>query len=159
MTLRLLALPLAAFLFSAPLAFGDTREERLAVAEEYTAAMVADMDLEALIATMWKPVVDQQESLGTPVTDDQKARLQALYMDAMGEPMTQIMLDQAATMADIMTLEEITALRDFYQTPVGKSVMLKLPKLVEAQQPQILSMVSENLMPIMGEIQTILSTP
>ena len=69
------------------------------------------------------------------------------------------MLDQAPIMADLMTLAEITALRDFYQTPEGRAVMLKLPRLVEAQQPQVMALISGNLMPIMDQIQEIMQTP
>jgi uncharacterized protein len=157
--LRRAVLPLTLTLLTAGSALAETREERLAVAEEYTAQMVADMDMAAMIATMWKPIVDQQESLGNPVNDGQKERLQTLYLDLMTEPMRQIMLDQAPVMADLMTLEEITALRDFYATPVGKSVMLKLPRLVEAQQPQIMAVISDVLIPNMGAIEEILMTP
>lgn len=43
----------------APAALAETREDRLAVATEYNEAALADMDIEAVITTMWKPLVTQ----------------------------------------------------------------------------------------------------
>lgn len=134
----------------------DTREARLAVAEEYVEATLADMDMAAVVRTMYMPLVEQFRAQGMPISDAQVAELDALYQAEMSGPMTQIMRQQPATMADIMTLEEITALRDFYATPVGRSVMLRLPEILSAQQPQIMGMVEARMPVIIPQVQRIL---
>jgi hypothetical protein len=60
-------------------------------------------------------------------------------------------------MADIMTLAEITALRDFYATPEGKSVMAKLPQLTAAQQPGVMQLVNDNMSALMPQVLAIIN--
>jgi uncharacterized protein len=138
-------------------ATADTREERLAVATSYVEATLADMDMAAMIDTMWMPVVQQVEASGATVSQSQRDALKALYMREFEEPMFIIMRAQPEVLADIMTLAELTAMRDFYATPEGRSAMMKLPQLVAAQQPQIMALVTENLPKIMPELQSILT--
>jgi uncharacterized protein len=68
-----------------------------------------------------------------------------------------LMRDQSEIMADIMTLAEITALRDFYATPEGKSVMAKLPQLTAAQQPGIIDLVNGRMETLMPEVLAIIN--
>ena len=41
----------------------------------------------------------------------------------------------------------------------GRAVMQKLPRLMEAQQPQIMALIEQQLMPILPQIQGILAAP
>ena len=138
----LLALPLPAL--------AETREERVAVAKDYVELALAGFDMAAVIETMYQPILQQVAAGGQTLSDDQVAQIRRLYLDTFTQPMTDLMRDQAEIMADLMTLAEITALRDFYATPEGKSVMAKLPQLTAAQQPGLMQLVgstSERLMP------------
>jgi hypothetical protein len=56
-----------------------------------------------------------------------------------------------------MTLAEITALRDFYATPEGKSVMAKLPQLTAAQQPGVMALVNDNMTALMPQVLAIIN--
>ena len=71
--------------------------------------------------------------------------------------MTDLMREQAGLMADMMTLAEITALRDFYATPEGRSVMAKLPQLVAAQQPGVMALVNDTMPGLMPEVLAIIN--
>ena len=122
-----LALPLPAL--------AETREERVAVAAEYVDLALQSFDMDAIIKSLSQPILQQVAAAGQRLTDDQMAQIDKLYVDTFTEPMTALMREQAELMADIMTLAEITALRDFYATPEGRSVMAKLPQLTAAQQP------------------------
>jgi hypothetical protein len=62
-------------------------------------------------------------------------------------------------MADILTLPEIEALRDFYASANGRAVMMKLPDILAAQQPQIMAMVQDTMPVIMPKLQAIVSAP
>jgi hypothetical protein len=152
------ALILATALLTLPLTgFAETREERLAVAEEYIDLALQDMDMAAIMTSMWRPLVQQAEAAGSVVTEDQQARLQTLYMETFEGPMTQLMKDQAGIVADIMTLGEITALRDFYKTPDGRAVMAKLPQLIQAQQPGVMALMQDNLPVLMPKVMAVLN--
>ena len=138
-------------------ALAETREDRIAVASEYVTMALADFDMGAVIDTMWMPIVEQAEAAGQPVSDDQRARIKALYVQAFTEPMTALMKDQASIMADVMTMAEITALRDFYALPEGRSVMAKLPQLTAAQQPGLMALVNDSIPRIMPDVIAILN--
>ncbi len=60
-------------------------------------------------------------------------------------------------MADLMTLAEITALRDFYATPEGRSVMAKLPQLTAAQQPGMMRLINDNMSGLMPQVLAIIN--
>jgi hypothetical protein len=142
---------------SAP-AFADAaRDQRLAVAQDYVDLALADFDMAALIATMYQPVLDQVAAGGQTLTEDQVAAIRQLYLDAFTEPMTVLMRDQAGIMADLMTLEEITALRDFYATPEGRSVLAKLPQLTAAQQPGVMALVNDKVSALMPQVIAVIN--
>jgi hypothetical protein len=145
---------LAALPFSAT---ADEREARVAVAKEYVDMALADFDMDGLVATMWAPVVAQVEASGVAVTDDQRKAIDALYKETFVVPMAALMQEQSGLMADMMTLEEITALRDFYATPAGRSVMAKLPQLSQAQQPGLMQLINEKMPALMPQVLDIVN--
>lgn len=145
----LLALPLPAL--------AETREERVAAAAEYVELALQGFDMPAMIGTMYQPILDQVAAGGQTLTEDQVAQIRQLYLDTFTDPLTRLMRDQAGIMADMMTLAEITALRDFYATPEGRSVMAKLPQLTAAQQPGIMALINENMESLMPQVLGIIN--
>jgi hypothetical protein len=147
--LALLALPLPAL--------AETREERVAVAQEYVELALAEFDMNLLIESMYQPVLQQVTAGGATLTEAQVAAIRQLYIDTFTGPMTELMREQSGLMADMMTLAEITALRDFYATPEGRSVMAKLPQLVAAQQPGVMALVNDTMPGLMPEVLAIIN--
>lgn len=152
---RLALAAAAAFVVALPALAQDTREARLAAAETYIAMTVADMDVAALVRTMYQPIIDTLAAQGQVLRPEQVAELDALYQSTMVEPLLSIMRGQGPVMADLFTLAEIEALAAFYASPVGRAVMTKLPDLVAAQQPQIMEMVQREVPPLIPRIQAI----
>lgn len=145
----LLALPLPAL--------AETREERVAAAQQYVDLALQGFDMPAMIETMYQPILQQVEAGGAKLTDAQVAQIRQLYLDTFTEPLTKLMHDQSQIMADMFTLAEITALRDFYATPEGKSVMAKLPQLTAAQQPGVMALINEKMESLMPQVLTIVN--
>lgn len=149
---------LLAVLLALPLpALAETREERVAVATEYVDLALQGFDMTAVIETMYEPILQQVAAGGATLTEDQVARIRQLYLDTFTEPMTALMRDQAQIMADMMTLAEITALRDFYATPEGKSVLAKLPQLTAAQQPGVMALINDKMAGLMPQVLAIVN--
>lgn len=144
-----LALPLPAL--------AETRDERVAAAAEYVDLALQGFDMAAMIETMYQPVLNQVAAGGQTLSEDQVAKIRQLYLDTFTEPLTKLMRDQAGIMADMMTLAEITALRDFYATAEGKSVMAKLPQLTAAQQPGIVQLINGNMETLMPQVLVIIN--
>ncbi len=145
----LLALPLPSL--------AETREERVAAAAEYIDLALEGFDMAAMIETMYQPILQQVAAGGQTQTEAQVAQIRQLYLDTYEGPMNTLMRDQAGIMADMMTLAEITALRDFYATPEGKSVMAKLPQLTAAQQPGIIQLINDNMESLMPQVLAIIN--
>ncbi|MGO4907801.1 DUF2059 domain-containing protein [Pseudorhodobacter sp. W20_MBD10_FR17] len=136
----------------------DDLEARLAVAKDYTTATVADMDMPHMITQMWKPMVPQIEaSTGKPLSDDQLKAIEALYLETFTGPLKEIMTNQYTVMADILTLPQIEALRDFYTSENGRAVMRKMPDIMAAQQPQIMAMMQSTMPVVMPKLQAIVA--
>jgi hypothetical protein len=144
-----LALPLPAL--------SETREERVAVAKEYVNLALQGFDMAAMIETMYQPLLSQVAAGGQTLSDEKVAQIRQLYLDTFTEPMTQLMSDQSEIMADMMTLAEITALRDFYATPEGRSVMAKLPQLTAAQQPGMMQLINTTMEDLMPKVLAIIN--
>lgn len=144
-----LALPLPAL--------AETREERVAVATEYVDLALQSFDMKAIINSLSQPILQQVAAAGQRLTDEQMAQIDKLYADTFTEPMTTLMREQSELMADIMTLAEITALRDFYSTPEGRSAMAKLPQLTAAQQPGLARLIEEKMGPLMPQVLAIIN--
>ncbi|NJS38593.1 MAG: DUF2059 domain-containing protein [Rhodobacteraceae bacterium] len=155
--LALAPLTLVAALLTTPAIHAETREEREAVAKDYVELALQGFDMAAMIETMYQPVLQQVAAGGVVLTEDQVAQVRQLYLDAFTDPLTTLMRDQAGIMADMMTLGEITALRDFYSTPEGRSVMAKLPQLTAAQQPGIIALVEGNMADLMPQVLAIIN--
>ncbi len=145
----LLALPLPAL--------AETREERVAAAQQYVDLALQGFDMPAMIETMYQPILQQVEAGGAKLTDAQVAQIRQLYLDTFTEPLTKLMHDQSQIMADMFTLAEITALRDFYATPEGKSVMAKLPQLTAAQQPGVMALINAKMESLMPQVLAIVN--
>lgn len=154
---RLALTALAVVAFSLPALAQDTRETRLARAQDYVAQSMMDLDLEAVVRSMYRPVLDQVAASGQQLSQDQIDRIDALYMATMLEPLRAIMMQQDQVMADLFTLEEIEALLAFYTSPVGRSVMTKMPRLMEVQQPAILNMVQSTMPTLIPQLQAIIA--
>jgi hypothetical protein len=138
-------------------ALAETREERVNAAADYVELALEGFDMATMIETMYQPILQQVAAGGQTLTEGQVARIRQLYLDTFTEPMTKLMRDQAGIMADMMTLAEITALRDFYATPEGKSVMAKLPQLTAAQQPGIIELINGTMEDLMPQVLAIIN--
>ena len=145
----LLALPLPAF--------AETRDERVAAAQQYVDLALNGFDMPSMIETMYQPILQQVAASGTSLSDEQVAKVRQLYLETFTEPLTSLMHDQSQIMADMFTLAEITALRDFYATPEGKSVMAKLPQLTAAQQPGMMALINDKMTGLMPQVLAIVN--
>jgi len=122
-TPALISAALLSLTLLAPAAVAETREERLEVARSYTEMTVQDMDISAVIGLMYLPTVDLIKASGQTITDEEVAQLEAVFMEVYAAKMTDIFLANDEIMADMFTLAEIEALKEFYETPQGKVVL------------------------------------
>lgn len=149
---------LTAFL-SVPAHAESDRAARLAVARDYVDATMKGMDVQDFIRQIWQPMVQQMANAGQPLSADQIAQIETLFSDELTTPVTELMQKQDVIMADLMTLEELTTLRDFYMSEHGRAVMEKMPQLAQIQQPMISAMLQEKMPLMMPKIEAITKAP
>ena len=152
----ILALSLAAPAAPAQTPAPDTPEARLAAATAYVTMTIEDMDIAAVVRTMYAPLLDQVRAGGRTLTQAQVAQIDQLYQSTMAQPLLDILRRQDRVMAELFTLEEIETLAAFYASPVGRRVMTRLPQLIEAQQPEILAMVNREVPRLIPQLQAII---
>ncbi len=157
--MRFLTWAILAGVLSLP-AYADTdREARLAVARDYVQGTMKTMDMQEFIRQLWQPMVQQMAATRQPLSPDQIAQIEALFSSELTEPITAVMLKQDVIMADLMTLEELTALRDFFLSEHGRSAMEKMPQLSRIQQPMISAVLQEKMPIMMPKIEAITTAP
>jgi hypothetical protein len=93
-------------------------------------------------------MVEQMAQNRQQLTPEQIGKIETLFSEELTEPLTEVMQAQDEILADLLTLQELEALRDFYNSEHGRSVMEKMPQLAQIQQPMI-SRVLQNKMPVM----------
>jgi hypothetical protein len=130
----------AAFLLAAPVAHAqeDTEAARIAMAQEYIDMTLEEMTAESMAEAAAGPVVRQIRLTDPTVTEEQIRRIELLVGAEMAAINQEIVATTAPDLAAIMTLEELTALRDFYASDIGRSVMLKMPQYLRAYQPRVM---------------------
>lgn len=146
--MRLLTGLALALALAQPLHAQSDREARMAVAQEYVAATMDGMDMDAFIRQIWEPMIEQMAQNRQRMSAEQIAQIDALFTKELTEPLTDVMRRQDEILADLLTLPELEALRDFYMSEHGRAVMQKMPQIARIQQPMI-SRVLQNKMPEM----------
>ncbi|ARE81715.1 hypothetical protein ROSMUCSMR3_00205 [Roseovarius mucosus] len=156
--MRILTGALVALCLAIPAHAQDERAARVAIAKDYIDATVTDADIEEFIRRLWQPMIQQMAANGQRLSEEQLAEIDKLFLDHLTQPLTDVMRKQDEVMADLMTLEELTALRDFYTSEHGGAVMRKMPQLAQIQQPMISATLQDAMPDIMPKIEAI-TTP
>lgn len=153
--MRFLAGVVLALCLALPAQAEGDRAARLAVARDYVGASMADMDIQEFIRQLWQPMVQQMAATRQQLSTDQITALEQLFSDELTGPLTKVMQQQDEVLADLLTLEELTALRDFYTSEHGNAVMRKMPQLARAQQPMISAVLQDAMPRMMPKIEAI----
>ncbi|MGB0498545.1 MAG: DUF2059 domain-containing protein [Rubricella sp.] len=133
------------------------RAERIAVAQDYIALSMEEMTPEAMAEASAGPVIEQLRLTNPSMTDAQEARIRTIFGEELAEISRAAMQEMAAPMADIFTLEELVALRDFYADETGRAVMRKMPDFFAAMQPMVLEGMQAEMVRINNRILGVLS--
>ncbi|MGR3547091.1 MAG: DUF2059 domain-containing protein [Roseovarius sp.] len=153
--MRIFTGALVALCLAFPAHAQDDRAARVAIAKEYVDATMSDADIQEFIRQLWQPMIEQMAAHRQRMSEEQIAQIDKLFLDHLTEPLTNVMRKQDEIMADLMTLEELTALRDFYLSEHGGAVMRKMPQLAQIQQPMISAVLQEAMPVMMPKIEAI----
>ena len=123
--------------------FAQDNAARLALARETIAAMHADKMFDGMAAQM-KQMASQMAPVGPETTPEQRKKseeLQGKIMDLSMEAAKGMIAKMDQIYADVYSEAELVAMKAFFTSPEGQSMM--------AKQPQIMS----HLMPLVQQMQ------
>jgi len=143
---RLLVAIAALFLVATPslvAAQEAGREERLALAERAISAMQGDQ-----MAAMLN---DINQAFPAPETQGLSGEERIAYDEVMAEAsanmMRRLLAGMSGVYADLFTTEELMAMVEFYESPIGQSIMTKsyaaTPEIIELTRALLPDMVRE----------------
>ena len=143
----LLALPVAAQ--EAAQDEEAARDEREAVAAEYREAFLAAADLDAMVVPMAQPLLNEIARVQPDVWEEKGDAITEIVTAYMRRNVEQSMEGMDAKMAEVFSMEELVALRDFYASDVGQAVMSKMPAFMAEVMPKVME-------DAMGDIKSLL---
>lgn len=128
-------------------------DAKLALAREVIAAMQVDKMFDGL-ATQMKNMTLQLAALPADMPAEKRARAEAFLEKVMHASMdaTKDMLSQMdALYAEIYTEAELQAMKAFFTSPEGRSMLAKQPAAMQRMMPLVQKM-QQNLMPKMQKL-------
>ncbi|PZQ51565.1 MAG: hypothetical protein DI556_05260 [Rhodovulum sulfidophilum] len=130
----------------------DATEAKLRLAREYIGYSMEALGSDAIVAQMSEPILRQIQSRQPALWAAKSTVLTPIVQDAMGASLREAMLGTDVAMADSFTLAELTALRDFYASPNGRSVMGKMPGFMGQVMPGVMERTSRDLAPMLERL-------
>lgn len=130
------------------LAFGADNP-RLQLARDVIKATNADQMLDQMFSQMHQMALQSNQAPGTQLSPEQQARRDARakqVMDLTIEASREVLSKMDAVYAEVYTEEELRAMKAFFESPAGRSMMAKQPALMQQMMPLIQDM-QRSLMP------------
>lgn len=138
MTARVLMfIRFVAALFLGLAAFPAWAQEGMA-ARRAVAAEYLELQLDAVVPQVARAVLAPIKQRQPRLYAQKAERLNELVLASLAQSMRNGMIGVDDDMARVFSLEELRASRDFYDTPVGRSVMTKMPAFLAEMLPRLL---------------------
>jgi hypothetical protein len=132
--------------------------EALALTRRYLAAMHMDTSMKPMLLSMTGQMVRQQAQRYPNLNDAQRERLAAAINEAVNDAYDQGLLERMAEkmvpgMATAFSVDELKALVAFYESPVGQSIIGKMPALGEISGKAVVELMPEMQADIEARVQ------
>lgn len=113
----------------------DAFEKRRAVAADYVKLYLEHADLPGVSFRVMQPMLQQIAKTQPDLWKEKKAQLTGIAVSSFAKALHDALAGLDVEMAKTFTLKELTALRDFYSSPAGRSVMTKMPGFMRKAVP------------------------
>lgn len=140
--------PVAARQVAAPAVQTEPSPQAVALTRRYLAAMRVDDSLKPMMNSMMSAMLDQQIKSRRDLTPEQQKLAQKAISDALVETLDAGMLDRIfevmiPSIARVFSESELRAMVDFYESPVGQSIIGKMPAYGEASSAAVVAIMPE----------------
>ena len=150
---RLMIAVLAAILAISPARADDDFEGRRAVAAEYVALYLETADLSDMSLKAMQPLLVQIAANQPDLWREKGPTLTGIAVGAFARLLHESLSSIDAALAEAFTLQELEALRDFYSSPEGQSVMRKMPDFMRQTMPGALQQAMSGIPEVMAALE------
>ena len=131
----------------------DDLAARRVVAKEYLYLSAQATDFGAVAAQVAPAILGSIQQRQPALFSSKRARLTEIVEQFLEASIRNATLDLDADMAKAFSIEELTALRDFYASQVGMSVMTKMPAFMGAAMPRVMQASTADLGTMMQQLR------
>ena len=128
-------------------------DRRKAVAAEYVALYLETTDLSALATQSMQPLLTQIAANQPELWKEKSQRLTAIAIGSFTGALGRALSSIDGEMAGVFTLAELVALRDFYSSPEGRSVMAKMPAFMQQIMPRVMQQAMSSVGDILAGLE------
>jgi hypothetical protein len=145
----LAALITGAFLLSMP-AIGHAQTsdpapsaEKVALVKRYFAAIHFDQMMTDIVKQMTPAMMAQMRKSQPDITDEEFEAATEAVSESTTDFLKKVTEASIPVYADIFTVEELTMMDEFYETPIGQSIMAKAPQATQKLMPTVMALMPE----------------
>jgi hypothetical protein len=142
LTLALGVPQMAAAQTAAPATSGAT-PEKIALVKRYFADMHINQMIGGMLHQMMPAMLAQVRKTHPEITDAQMQGLTDAVTDSMNEYMPKMIDAMIPVYADTFSTEELTKLDEFYESPVGQSILAKMPVAMQKATPVMMQLMPD----------------
>ena len=117
--------------------------ERLALAKRYVAAMHINQMISGMMHQMTPMMIQQMQKAQPGLTDAQTRDMSDAVTASMDEYMPKMTEAMIPVYAETFSTEELTKLDEFYESPIGQSILAKTPQAMQKMMPIMMQMMPE----------------
>ncbi len=128
------------------------------LARRYVVAMNMDQSFEGMMKSML-PIVQSQMRDAEKLTPEQHEVLAKITLDASRRMMSKMMAKMPVLLAEVFTEQELEGLVNFYESPIGQSLIAKSPQLSAKMAPLMPELMSEMRTEMMSRICELVACP
>lgn len=128
--------------------------DRLQLARDVIKATQADKMLDAMTGQLQQMVADQMKASGSNLPPDKLAQLQAAQKEVVAisiESAKAMMTKLDQVYADVYSEEELLAIKAFFESKAGRSMMDKQSALMQRMMP-LINQMQQDMMPKVQEV-------
>ncbi len=117
--------------------------ERLALAKRYVAAMHINQMISGMMHQMMPIMTQQMQKTQPGLTDAQMKDVSDAVTASMDEYMPKMTEAMIPVYAETFSTEELTKLDEFYESPIGQSILAKTPQAMQKMMPVMMQMMPQ----------------
>jgi hypothetical protein len=117
--------------------------EKVALVKRYFAAIHFEQMMSGIVNQMTPAMMAQMRKTQPNITDAEFQAATEAVSESTNEFLKKVTEASIPVYADIFTVEELTKMDEFYETPVGQSIMAKAPLATQKLMPTVMALMPD----------------